>query len=53
MIQSNKIFRAHSGCWNYASTDDPKYSKKTDFQTHFLNAKSNKRPDLTHQWYLK
>jgi hypothetical protein len=32
MIQSNKIFRAHLGCWGYdASIDDPKYSEKPIF----------------------
>jgi hypothetical protein len=53
MIQYNKIFRAHSGCWDYdyGSTDEPKYSKNPIFK-HFFHAKSNKKLDLTHQWYL-
>jgi hypothetical protein len=36
MIQSNKIFRAHSGCWDYASTNDLKYSKKLIFKHFFF-----------------
>jgi hypothetical protein len=35
MIQSNKIFRAHSGCWDYGSTNELKYSKNPIFK-HFL-----------------
>jgi hypothetical protein len=46
MIQSNKIFRAHSGCWDYASTDDPKYTKKPIFKHFFFHTKPTKKPDL-------
>jgi hypothetical protein len=52
MNQSNKIFRAHSGFWDYGSTDEQKYSKNPIFKHFFFHAKSNKKPDLTHQWYL-
>jgi hypothetical protein len=31
MIRPNKIFRAHSGCWDYDSTNEPKYSKNHFF----------------------
>jgi hypothetical protein len=44
MIQSNKIFRAYSGCWDYGSTDQPKYSKNPIFKHFFFHAKSNKNP---------
>jgi hypothetical protein len=47
MIQTNKIFQPHSGCWDYGSTDDPKYSKNPIFKHFFFHAKSNKKPDLT------
>jgi hypothetical protein len=53
MIQLKKIFRAHSGCWDYGSTDEPKYSKNPIFKHVFFHAKSNKKPDLTPQWHSK
>jgi hypothetical protein len=52
MIQSNKIFRTHSGCWDYGSTDEPKNSKIPIFKNVFFHAKSNKKADLMHQWYI-
>jgi hypothetical protein len=36
MIQSKKIFRTHSGCWDYGSTDEPKYSKNPIFKYFFF-----------------
>jgi hypothetical protein len=53
MIQSNKIFRAHSGCWNYGSTDEPNYSENPIFKHVFFHAKSNKKRDLTHCMLFK
>jgi hypothetical protein len=38
--QSNKIFRAHSGSWDY---DGLKYSKNPNFQHFFFHAKSIKK----------
>jgi hypothetical protein len=52
MTQSNKIFRVHSVCWDYGSTDEPKYSENPIFKHFFLNAKSNKKPDLM-PWVFK
>jgi hypothetical protein len=51
MIQSNKIFRAHfdAGIMTQRMSSN---ILKFDFQTLFFHAKSNKKPDLTHQWYL-
>jgi hypothetical protein len=37
MIQFNKIFRAHIGCWDYGSTDEPKYSKNPIFKHTFFS----------------
>jgi hypothetical protein len=36
MIQSNKIFRAHSESWDYGSTDEPKYYKNPIFKHFFF-----------------
>jgi hypothetical protein len=49
MIQSNKIFGTHSGSWDSGSTDEPKYPTHPIFKHFFFHAKSNKKPDLTHQ----
>jgi hypothetical protein len=35
MIQSNKLFRAYSGCWDLASSDYPKFSKKLILKNFF------------------
>jgi hypothetical protein len=53
MIQSNKIFRDHSGCWDYGSTDEPNYSENAIFKHVFFHAKSNKKRDLTHYMLFK
>jgi hypothetical protein len=47
MIQSNKIFRAHLGCWDYGSTDEPKYSKNQIFT--FFNRFDKKNPNISIQ----
>jgi hypothetical protein len=36
MILSNKIFQTHSGCWDYGSTDEPKYFKNPIFKHLFF-----------------
>jgi hypothetical protein len=46
MIQSNKIFLAHAGCWDYGSTDELKYSKNPIFKHFFSMLKSNKNQIL-------
>jgi hypothetical protein len=47
MIQSNKIFRAHSDAGIMAQRMSPN-SLKMRFSNTFFHAKSNKKPDLTH-----
>jgi hypothetical protein len=51
MIQSNKIFRAFQDARIMAQRVS-KNILKIRFSNTFFNAKSNKKPDLTHQWYL-
>jgi hypothetical protein len=43
MIQSNKIFRTHSGCWDYDLTNEPKYSKKPIFKHFFFMLNRTKK----------
>jgi hypothetical protein len=50
MIHSNKIFRAHSGCWDYGSTDESKCSKNTIFKL-FFSCSNEQKPGLMHNVY--
>jgi hypothetical protein len=36
MIQSKRIFRDHSGYWDYGSPDELKYSKNPIFKHFFM-----------------